>query len=361
MASTQIAEKHSSMICIEQGCNANIEWNGRGRPAMRCPPHRRERARWIKVRANRRARAIAAGTLAATQAVCIEPGCEAVMEDIKRPRGGRRPDRCPRHRNARRQAMRKMHRHHPGGIVTQKLLDAPAGPGRGAPQRAAAERDRSARTENPKMERPHCGCGRRLHGAKAQATKKCRECRTPDERHTRDKRRARCACGRTLRRARSLDSGTCWACRAAAAAAQRATANAQSRTERQAKNAEAQQRTHARKLAARLKLAQARTAKAKAQTTQAPASKAGAAKRTASVKTSNRGTPLATRQAEPAMGVGTPQQTASLPKKIDRAARAQTRRRIERLADARALRETLAEDGTRERAKEMHLLEAMEG
>ena len=201
------------IVCVETGCEAHIPWNGRGRPPERCEAHRIARARWVKIRSARRARARASGALPGDTAQCIEPGCTASVGDTARPRGGRIPQRCPEHRAARKRATKEHSRTRlPGSPrAPVALLEAPQGPGR------------KMRTRAPKPPAARCPCGQRLRGAGALEAKRCLTCRKTRERAERDAQRPRCTqCARALRGAASLEQNRCWTCRQAAWRTQRA-------------------------------------------------------------------------------------------------------------------------------------------
>ena len=196
------------IVCIEARCEAQIPWNGRGRPPERCETHRLARARWVKVRSARRARARERGVLPAQGRQCVEPGCTASVGDFARPRGGRTPERCPEHRAARQRAVKAHSRTRipgsPRAPVT--LLDAPVAP------------PRIERAQAPKPPAPRCACGRRLRGAKSLVTMRCLACRKAHERTKRDARHPRCTqCARKLRGGVSLEQRRCWTCRQEAA------------------------------------------------------------------------------------------------------------------------------------------------
>ena len=204
-------------VCIVAGCNAAVQWNGRGRPPHRCPTHREERAQWIRRRSARRARAIEAGRIAPSEEICIEPGCEAPVEESDRARGGRAPMRCHEHRQTHRSKMRKAHRQvgAKSEPMAVKLLPAPKGPGRGAARRPRTVEEQRTPTPAKAPEPARCGCGVKLRGEEAKRTQSCQECRVKALKRETIEERPKCWCGRVLRCTASKDAGLCSSCRAA--------------------------------------------------------------------------------------------------------------------------------------------------
>ena len=229
--------------CIEARCAEHVQWNGRGRPPKRCPKHREERARWIKVRSSRRAHAIAAGRLERASAICIAVGCEAAVEDTQRANGGRAPERCAKHRAEHRTRMRKLHRSlGPKPASATTLLPAPQGPGRGSVQRerAAMVKAKAQTNATAKQRKPQqrCACTKLIRGVQALQSLQCRECRQRSERKAII--RPMCACSTALRARKSHEEGKCWACRKRAERAKIVAKNAAKTAARTAAKAAAQ-------------------------------------------------------------------------------------------------------------------------